>query len=98
MEKKPATREETYRALDRLERLMMDAEDDPAGYGMQHRQEIINMAGAFVNGEYAFVPASNEREVVEADLAELRDIKSAAKDIRARALNLPVNLNAGRAK
>lgn len=98
MEKKPPTREEAYREFDKLETLIIEAEDDPTGYGTQHRQEIINMASDFVNGEYDFVPDSNEREVQIARLAELKDIKLGAKDIRVRAMDLPVNPNSGRAK
>lgn len=90
MEKKPPTREEANAALSRLEELSIRAEDDPTGYGRKHRQQIINTATEFVNGDYDFPPDSNDRDVVEAHLADLRDIKLRAKDIRARALSLPL--------
>lgn len=86
--------EEVYQKIDELEDMLVKAEADPQGEGKLLRQQILEHASKFASstGEYTILglPEGSSREDAQRFIDERNELKRRAKEVRLRALKLPV--------
>jgi hypothetical protein len=93
MEKKWLTREEADQEWDRLTDWDARAHIDRDGSGKKLRQQIIDLAAAFESPDSNYLvppPIGGTKEEIEEHIAEQAERRREAREIKARALALPI--------